>query len=291
MTNPNQEPTLIFLHILKTAGTTLNVILENHFPPERTFATFPNRRHPDGSLAGFRALSDAEKANIDLLTGHMGFGLHRELPRPAVYITILRDPVERVVSRYYHEKRDPPSHAHDMIQKGMGLAEYAQYYAEEANMDNLQTRMIAGNWELRGYGPCTAAMLETAKQNLRDHFVVVGLTERFDETYLLLTRHFGWPIRAYMRHNVAGNRPSLREISREDRLVLESFNRFDRELFNYANELFHEQLRQQGVTFPLLVWKFQTNNWLDKQFPRARRFSLRIYLKNQLLRFVQPRGN
>lgn len=281
----NIKPTLIFLHILKTAGTTLNIILENYYPPERTFATFPNRRHPEGSLEGFRALSAAEKANIDLLTGHMGFGLHRDLPRPAVYITILRDPVERVVSRYYHEKRDPLSHAHDMIQKGMGLAEYAQYYAEHARMDNLQTRMIAGNWELRGHGPCTTDMLETAKQNLRNHFAIVGLTERFDETYLLLTRHFGWSPISYLRHNVAGNRPPLKKIHPEDRQALESYNQFDGELYKYAQQLFAEQLRQQEMTFPLLVKKFQFFNWLDIHFSSLRRFSLRVYLKKQLLRF------
>lgn len=281
----HSDKTLIFLHILKTGGTTLNVILESYFPLEHSFATFPNRRHPDGSLAGFRALNDMQKANIDLLTGHMGFGLHEELPRPAIYITMLRDPVERVVSRYYHEKRDPNSHAHEFIKKGMGLAAYAQHYAEIAKMDNLQTRMIAGNWELRGHGPCTPTMLETAKQNLQDYFVVVGLTERFDETYLLLTRYFDWPVIPYQRHNVANNRPTAREISPTDHRVIESYNAFDRQLYNYAKLHFRNQIKQQTIFFPLLVKKFQWMNRFYSHFPFMRHLSTRVYLRRQLSKF------
>lgn len=290
MPKTDAQPTVIFLHILKTAGTTLNAILENYYPAERSYATFPNQRHPEGSLEGFYALSTEAKANIDLLTGHMGFGLHKYLPRTAVYITILRNPVDRVISHYYHEYRDPGSQLHKLIHAGMGLKEYVQYYAEAGEMDNLQTRMIAGNWEKRGFGPCTEEMLATAKQNLRDYFIVVGLTERFDETYLLLKKHLGWKTRLYRKYNVAQNRPQQHKLSAETLQVIDELNRYDTALYHFAVKRFAAQIRQQGGLFPIELKLFQLCEAPYSQYWRLRQYSARVYLRQQWQRWRARAG-
>ena len=98
MTTTGDRETLIFLHIPKTAGSTLNFILDAHYTPENSFATSQTWLHPEGSLDGFEMLTETERARIELLNGHMGLGLHRHLPQPARYLTVLRDPVERVLS-------------------------------------------------------------------------------------------------------------------------------------------------------------------------------------------------
>lgn len=290
MSNPNQsnEPTLIFIHILKTAGTTLNTIIEKHYPPHRTFATFPVRHHPDGSLKKFMQLTDAEKANIDVLYGHMSYGLHEHLPRPARYFTILRDPVERVISRYFHIRRDVHSQLHEEIASGeMDLGQFARHMAESGEMDNLQTRMIAGNWNERGYGPCDEAMLAQAKQNLQK-FVVVGLTERFDETCLLIQRAFGWPDMYYTSRNVTKRRPPKEQFSADVLKVVAGYNRYDMALYDYAVELFEEQVRQQGPSFRRDVTWFQWKNGrlkpLRQLYWQARKVSVRVFIKKQLAR-------
>lgn len=56
--------------------------------------------------------------------------------------------------------------------------------------NNHQTRFISGM--TAEYGKCTTEMLETAKKNLREYFTVVGLTEYFAESMLLMKRAFGW---------------------------------------------------------------------------------------------------
>ena len=285
-------PTLIFLHILKTGGTTLNVILENYFPHKRSFATFPTRQHPEGSLAAFRALSDQQKAQIDLLNGHMGFGLHEELPRTAVYITLLRDPVERVISRYNQMRHNPQSHLHqEIVTNNMSVKDFVRWFAAEHYMDNLQTRMIAGNWDERGFGPCTDEMLATAKQNLQSHFIVAGLTERFDETYLLLKRHFGWPYVPYTRHNVGHNRP---EIDAETRDLIRQYNSYDMALYAFVRERLAVQIRQQGLGFQLELRWLRLRNWWHffygtqrhKYWPcirhaylKVRYFSVRVFVR------------
>ena len=36
-----------------------------------------------------------------MFKGHMLFGLHAILPQPATYITVVREPVDRVISSFY----------------------------------------------------------------------------------------------------------------------------------------------------------------------------------------------
>ena len=286
VTMTETPPTTIFVHILKTAGTTLNAIIERHFPPQRTFATFPVRHHPDGSIDGFMQLTEQEKAQIDVLYGHMSYGLHAHLPRPARYLTILRNPVDRVISRYYHIYRDPHSQLHDEIASGaMDLEKFVIHMAEAGEMDNLQTRMIAGNWQERGYGPCDEEMLAVAKRNLRDHFEVVGLTERFDESCLLIQRAFGWPEMYYTKRNVGRKRPRKADIPAASLHTVAKYNQMDIELYAYATRLFDEQVRQQGSSFARDVKMFQLKNgrlkpW-RKLFWRARKISVRTFIKKQ----------
>lgn len=281
-------PTIIFVHILKTGGMTLNTIIEKHYSPDRTYSTFPSRHHPQGSLETFHQFTEAQKAKLDVLYGHMSYGLHEYLPRSAVYFTLLRDPVDRVISRYYHIHRDPKSLLHEEIQSGqMDLVDFTKHMAEAGQMDNLQTRVIAGNWVLRGYGECDEQMLATAKENLKK-FAVIGLMERFDETCLLLQRAFGWRDVYYTKRNVTKSRPLQADIPDQTLQILQAHNQFDMALYEYAVELFEKQVRQQGPSFAkdvqLYQWKNGRLSSLRQLYWQAREISIRNYIKNLLRR-------
>lgn len=274
MTKPGERETLIFVHIPKTAGSTLNFLLDAHYTAENSYATSQTWLHPDGSLDGFDALTEAERAQIELLNGHMGFGLHRRLPQPARYVTVLRDPVARVLS-HYHFECTVPGPLHDVLHSGeMDLLGYLDYQ-QAAGLDNLQTRMIAGNWHKKGYGPCTPAMLETAKQNLRDHFLAAGLTARFDQFYWLLKRKLGWPTTFYVRHNRSSGRPRQQDLPDETVRLIAENNRFDVELVHFAARRFQEEVQAQGTSFFIGFILFQSLNNLYRTYWELRKFSLR----------------
>lgn len=274
------QPVLIFLHILKTGGITLGNLLQRHYADKERFATYPTEKYPYGRIALFKTWTPAERAQIRLLYGHLPFGYHDLFSSPATYVTVLRDPVERVISRYFHDRREPNNQLHTEIQAGMDLKSYVRYLAEAAQMDNLQTRIISGNWENRGHGACTAEMLEQAKQNLRSHFLLAGLTERFDEFYLMLCRAFGWSPLFYRRRNVTKKRPRRDELPAETRAFIHEYNQYDNELYQYACERFAKQVRRQGRLFPYQVQSFQLRNALNPQYRKLRSFSLRYYLRN-----------
>jgi hypothetical protein len=86
------------------------------------------------------------------------------------------------------------------------------------DFDNGQVRRLCG--DDFAFGACSPAHLARAKDNL-SRFAFTGLTERFDETVLLLASKLGWTSTLYVpklvnRHRAAIVTPSD-EISRRSR--------------------------------------------------------------------------
>jgi hypothetical protein len=175
---PLDDPTVIFLHIGKTAGTTLRQVMRRNVPAARTLVVRVRGGSREETVDRFASLPEEERA------------AHRHVPRPSTYVSMLRKPMSLVLSQYRFVLRTPGHRHHELVtSKGMSLEDYIRS-GVSIEMDNSQTRAIAGD-RATPYGACTDAMLETAKRNLED-FAVVGLTERFDESLVLLGKRFGW---------------------------------------------------------------------------------------------------
>ncbi len=271
--------TVIYLHIPKTAGTTLHRIIDRQYQAEESHFI---HRH-DVGIEEFKALSPERRARIRMLRGHIPFGLHRYIPWPATYITMLRDPIERLISYYFFVRRCPEHYLHDYaLAQGMTLRRYVESRVSLAT-DNFQTRIISGAWTNVGYGECNESTLALAKRNLAQHFAVVGLAERFDETLLLLKRRFGWGDVFYTRRNVTEGRPRQESLPAQTLAVLRQHNRLDLELYRYAEALFVAQVRGQGARFVIEGQAFHAvNRWaqpLRRGYSKARAFSLRMWLR------------
>ena len=255
------KQTAIFFHIVKTAGTTLHQIIDRHYQPDETY-WIGTKGHP---LEHFTSLSEADRAKIRLLRGHMVFGLHTFLPGPSIYFTLLRDPVERTLSYYYFIRRTPEHYCHDLITSNdMSLEEFLENKADDLII-NGQTRVLAGK---KWHKECTEGAVEAAKRNLREHFTIVGLVERFDETLHLLKRALNWQNLYYIRQNVGTNRPGMDGLPPATLDAVIKANQFDIELYQYATELFEEKIRQQGPLFALQVKLFQLVNQNRTRFSR-----------------------
>ncbi|MFW6116590.1 MAG: sulfotransferase family 2 domain-containing protein [bacterium] len=255
-----KKPTVIFLHIPKAAGSTLHRQIQPHYEPAAVLAI-------EGScirecMAEFDKLAAARKSQIRFVRGHMPFGLHRAIPGPCIYVTCLRDPVDRIISRYYYTLRRPDNYLYDTIaSQKMGLKEFVSS-GISTELDNDQTRRLSGVGRTVPFGQCTAELLERAKKNIREHFAVVGLSERFDETLLLINGAFGWRSRCYVKTNVTRNRPHIGAIAKDTRNLIAENNQLDIELYRYAAGLFEQLIRQQGRFFEQKLKAFKLANWL-----------------------------
>ena len=252
--NLDKQNSLIFIHMFKTAGTTLDRIIECLYPQQDIFY-FEGRNHQETqkSVNSLKHLSIQDEHRIRLVYGGARFGLHRYLTQPSTYFTFIRNPVERVISEYYHvlAVRHHPEHD-EVVSKKMSLGDYVRSGIWLAW--NGQTRYIRGAIEVLelDYGPVTLSTedLDIAKANLREHFIV-GLTERFDEALILLKRTFGWRTKdiLYTSKNVGGNRPPMDEISKLDIKLIKAYNELDMQLYEFARQMLDEQIKLQGSSF------------------------------------------
>jgi hypothetical protein len=180
-------------------------------------------------------LSIHERSKIKLIHGHCHFGVHKMLPQLSTYITMLRNPVKRVISHYYFAKKTPYHYLYEIIeQKKMSLEDYitSQITCE---LDNEQVRLISGNVHV-AYGHCTEEMLEVAKNNLKKYFSVVGTLEHFDKTLIALQSELGYKNIFYVKQNVNISNSDL-DINKKTIQLIESNNQLDINLYNYALEL------------------------------------------------------
>src|SRR5689334_13856571 len=222
------DPTLIFLHIGKTAGSTLRQVLQRQFPRSRVTTVRARRRPREETLADFARLPVAEREHPRLIMGHTVFGLHEAVPRPTTYLTMLRNPIRLALSQYAFVLRTPGHRHHELIQ-GMTLEEYIRS-GIALEMNNSQTRAIAGDVGTP-FGACSRELLDRAMENVREHFSFVGLSERFDESLILLRRTYGWSNVHYVSANVARTRRSLTDTQRQ---LIEEHNELDLELYRWA---------------------------------------------------------
>jgi hypothetical protein len=226
---------VIFLHIPKAAGATLNVILRRHFTEDETYRI--DGRNVAASIERFKNLPQAERERIRLLAGHQGYGLHAYLGTPSTYVTLLRDPVDRAVSHYYYARSAPGHYLHDeIVSKGIGLEDYPKL-AEEVR--NGQTRMLAGSDGVTS-DACGRRELELAKGRLAESFSGVGICEEFDRSLMLLKRRLGLRRIHYDRINVTPGRPRRAEVPRSAVDAIERSNESDMELYEFALARFKE---------------------------------------------------
>lgn len=223
---------LVFIHINKTAGSTVRYILRSSYgtrhcdvepwhgargdPPFSTADLLRLRRlYPDlASIAGHR------------VTGYV------DLSAPGTdlaYFTVLRDPVKLCASRFqYHVDYRRKKHL------------VFDHWIQQEWLRNAQTQRIAG-----------MQSVDDAIRVIGERSMFVGLTERFDESMVLLKGLRAPDLNiAYSSVNVAKKgsiAASLLE-DRRTRQMLVDANREDLALYELvSNELYPAQKREYGA--------------------------------------------
>ncbi len=263
---------LVFVHIPKTAGTTLHKILSHQYPAEKTWI-----RHDAAgpwSAAELDRLREGSPGRPELIMGHLSTGLHREVAGVR-YLTCLREPVARLVSHYHHALNEADHYLHDaVICRQLDLAGYVTS-GLSGELSNGMTRMIAGIEDFDGAIPGPDD-LERAKAHLETHFAGVLLSERFDEGLLMLAESLGWTNPYYLRRKVGHYSVRAARPDPATRRIIEDHNALDLELYRWALARFEARVAAHPE-LPGQVQRFrQRNRHLGKAIFLAREVRRRL---------------
>lgn len=244
-----QQPVLIHLHVPKTAGETLRYILSRHY--RRSLVM-----HRVDAL-DLPAVPKETWATLTCITGHYPYGIHEYLEgRPYRYITMLREPISRVISTYYYMLRDTTHPGHQqLVDSGQSLDEWVER-RENAALFNQQTSVLAGVFPAPSM---TQELFESARDHLEHNMDSVGLTEDFDRSLMSYQKLMGWHNVLYVRQNVTSNRPDRSQTDPGTIQRIRDMNQLDLALYEIACSC-HE--REAHSISRAAVYSFQTMNRL-----------------------------
>ncbi len=175
-------PRLCLIHVPKAAGTTVRDRLRQVYPAAETFDR-PYTVH-------FDEVDDATLAAYRLYLGHISVSYARQrLPADTRLVTVLREPVERVLSQYFFMKETAEASLRDdLLAPGQraamellvdkGLVDYLE--ADHPNVRistrNQQLRILVGKEAMQTVYKRTDEVLEQALTTL-DGFLAYGVQE------------------------------------------------------------------------------------------------------------------
>ena len=260
-----KKQSLIFIHIPKTAGSTLGHPLHRQYSRSEIFLI--DGRNPKKSIEYFKSLPNGAKSQYLCISGHMPFGLHEFINGPAVYATILRDPISRVISLYNHHYLNKI-----VLSKNMNLLDFVSSDLS-TEIYNDQTRRLSGkgdNDQVADKTPIDESIFNVAITNMEMFFPVVGLTEAFDESLLLMKDEFGWENIYYTKRKVAKFRPSHVELNSKIIDIISERNFYDIKLYIIAKQKLETRIKNNEKVFKNRLFWFNKANRIYNQLKKIR---------------------
>lgn len=276
------ERCTIFVHVPKAAGMSVYRALRWKYPTQTI--QLDTLRKPLDQVA--ESIPHETLRDLRVVSGHHHFGMHEYISTQCDYVTLLREPVARVVSMYHFILGNPKHWLHDeLVRSGMDLEAFVRT-AADPGVDNQQTRLISGRDSGR-LGPwqqppaLASDALEEAKRNL-ERFLVVGLTERFDESFLMIARSLGWRLPMYVRTNTT---PTPKRPATQGALdLIRERNQADLQLYEFARALFLAAVDERGPALRRDVAVFRILNRIPNRFADRVPLATRRRLKARLPR-------
>ena len=245
-------PFSFFLHIPKTAGTTWRSIIDLQLGAENII-TYYNQNN--SSLLDNLWAMVTSKPNILGLIGHYNFGVHNNLNREPLpsklykYYTFLRNPLDLTISAYYERLKRYPNEFKKNNGTTMTILEHIKCHPHF--YDNIQTRMIAGT---PGSNQINQHEFNLAKKNINNNFGFVGISEKFDESILLLSKILKW---RPCRYGALNRNLEPKVIDQITKNHIKKITFYDNQLYNFASDRLEELIENQTEIFNIALYELK----------------------------------
>jgi FkbM family methyltransferase len=261
---------IYFLHIPKTAGSTLCAFLESLFLNSEFW-----HRGAARNWENLLKLTPEQLRCCQIINGHFAGYFFKYYPLPLRYFTYVREPLARAVSHYEHVLRNKAHYFHTIAHELGSFGAYLRDARTQPTVVNFQLRCLGATIdpveiaktltpeqitrrELERYLdsiPLTQPvqeLMQTAEVRL-EQMCFVGLTERFEESLALLCEIFGWPRSiALEARNVNPRGISVKDLPSADVRLLNRLNEADIELYQRAKGRFERDWARSRFVYPHL---------------------------------------
>lgn len=231
----------VFIHIPKTAGTTLDRICTALC----VHKIYDYWRVKGGVSADFLAWNNAEaltqlkelsqRPNFSsprFISGHFPFCPELFDVNKVDFITLLRNPHSQLTSFYNFLIQRNVIDKADSLEKTIKSGRL---------MDNMQVRQLAGEAYIKG--PCDAGTLQKARDNLDQYFSLVGTADNFRDFVTLWLSMNDWPNVVFPSFQVTGVK-TLQSPTPELNDLITDFNQYDNELYHFARQKFASDFKR-----------------------------------------------
>ena len=238
-------PKTVFLHVMKTGGTTFRSILSSIYE-ERfhvcTDSALPSVEH---DLAQYDCLE------LHLSNSPRGWVHHHselaaqgrwDLLEGRNIFTMFRNPVDQILSNFFSMQRLRAQIEPRMAAIGVKFPETIDQYLEHRANFNNQTAFVVGKLQKPG-SYIDRSDLDEAMAILDRLHVHIGLTEHFAESLAVFESVTGTKAPAYETQNKTPGRTPMHEISPEVRQRIAAQSELDLELYEYAKARFAKDVK------------------------------------------------
>lgn len=250
-----REP-LFFMHIPKTAGTSMRLYLSEQYQVHETcpIVRWQGLLGHEQDLQSFR-----------LVSGHFRYNLREIIAEHARMLVMLRDPLRRTVSALRHLQRDPSFHLDHELAKGLSMSEMIRHPVLMQNQRNVQARFLCASMppdhvsaylerELPENPNADAGDLEDPPElglatGRLDSIDFVGLTEDIGAVVSAMAQEMNYHPPLYfpvLNEDPARSDP-LHGLSEDDLAILRDYNDIDLEIYDYARRLIERRAFERAM--------------------------------------------
>ena len=221
---------ILFDHLPKCGGTSLRVYLQAHYPIRKTFST--DASSPAASVNAFKLLSQRKRHGYDLVKGHLAHELLDYVHPEVLRVTVLREPVDRIISHYYYASRTPVHYLYPKIHEAeMSLEDYATSDLD-CELRNWYTTHFSGlSVEDAERNP--EASIASAVDVMLNGYDIIGFLDDFSSFAETLRDQAN--LRCEYRNrrdNVTQERPSVNKVAPSTIRTIEQVNHLDTAVYS-----------------------------------------------------------
>lgn len=200
---------------------------------------------------------------------HIPVPFHLALNNQSTYLTLLRNPIDRMLSCYYWLIKHRHANVHwvpDNIKAGASLVDWLSDYLDTKTYPGgfAPVEYFNSPWKNFELAPNYLPELDTAKFVLNNYFSFIGITEYFDESLYIFSKILG--LKEQPKWKMLGNsdRPPTNQCTKVEISLISQIMATDILIYDYFKDIFLKKYLTEIKFFNENIKTLRLNNEVSK---------------------------